>query len=61
MAGNKGVTIMSGRSEKKKRRAIRKFVEENRDIVLHEVLQSMRQAPLKKKLAFMFIIFFRRG
>jgi len=50
---------MSGSTEKKKRRAIRKFVEANKDIVLAEVLSSLRNAKFKKRLAFCFIILFK--
>lgn len=50
---------MSGKTEKKKRRAIRKYVEENKDVVLGVVLNNMRAGTLKEKLAFCFIILFR--
>ena len=51
---------MSGKTEKKKRRAIRKYVEENKDVVLEVVLHQMQTAKLKQKIAFCFIILFRR-
>ena len=50
---------MSQKTEKKKRRAIRKYVEENKDVVLEVVLMELRAAKLKKKLAFCAIILFR--
>ena len=50
---------MSQKSAKKIRKEARKFVEKNKDIVLEEVLFTLRNAKLREKLAFCFIILFR--
>ena len=56
---------MSQRQEKKLRRErkkeIKKFIENNRDIVLNEVLITLKTAKLKEKLAFCFIILFGKS
>jgi len=52
---------MSQSRAKKIRKEARKFIEANKDIVLEEVLKTLRKAPLKNKLAFCFIILFRKG
>lgn len=49
---------MSQKTAKKIRKEARKFVEKNKDIVLEEVLFTLRNSKLKEKLAFCIVILF---